>query len=98
VETFLSLSHFSLSVTIHASKITIPFLFLKHHGSIFWPRESWGESRKTFLPQLSRGQKSKFAMEALVTLATAGTIGLLQKTITWYMVVGKLIIIPALGH
>ena len=25
-------------------------------------------------------------------------IGLLQQTITWYMVVGKLIIIPALGH
>ena len=30
----------------------------------------------------------------LVTLL----IGLLQQTITWYMVVGKLIIIPALGH
>ena len=26
------------------------------------------------------------------------SIGLLQQTITWYMVVGKLIIIPALGH
>ena len=26
------------------------------------------------------------------------TIGLLQQTITWYMVVGKLIIIPAPGH
>ena len=25
-------------------------------------------------------------------------IGLLQQTITWYMVVGKLIVIPALGH
>ena len=25
-------------------------------------------------------------------------IGLLQQTITWYMVLGKLIIIPALGH
>ena len=25
-------------------------------------------------------------------------IGLLQQTITWYMVAGKLIIIPALGH
>ena len=25
-------------------------------------------------------------------------IGLLQQTITWYMVVGKLIIIPAVGH
>ena len=25
-------------------------------------------------------------------------IGFLQQTITWYMVVGKLIIIPALGH
>ena len=27
-----------------------------------------------------------------------GIIGLLQQTITWYMVAGKLIIIPALGH
>ena len=25
-------------------------------------------------------------------------IGLLQQTITWYMVAGKLVIIPALGH
>ena len=31
---------------------------------------------------------------AMVTL----TIGLLQQTIIWDMVVGKLIIIPALGH
>ena len=26
------------------------------------------------------------------------TIGLLQQTITWYMVEGKVIVIPALGH
>ena len=25
-------------------------------------------------------------------------IGILQQTVTWYMVAGKLIIIPALGH
>ena len=65
---------------------------------MLWPRERWGESRKTFLPQLSRGQKSKFALGALATQATAGIIGLLQQTITGYIVVGKLIIIPALGH
>ena len=28
----------------------------------------------------------------------ASSIGLLQQMITWYLVVGKLIIIPALGH
>ena len=32
------------------------------------------------------------------TLFIAVAIDLLQQTITWYMVVGKLIIIPALGH
>ena len=30
--------------------------------------------------------------------AKFASIGLLQQTITWYMVTGKLIIIPALGH
>ena len=34
----------------------------------------------------------------LPSLLSHAEIGLLQQTITWYMVVGKLIIIPALGH
>ena len=34
----------------------------------------------------------------LLPLLSHAEIGLLQQTITWYMVVGKLIIIPALGH
>ena len=42
--------------------------------------------------------KQKQLRKPWITNAILKSIGLLQQMITWYIVVGKLIIIPALGH
>ena len=45
----------------------------------------------------SRGELSANEKEGKNT-SYDDSVGLLQQTITWHMVAGKLIIIPALGH